>query len=359
MDKKKSMGMAHKLILSSAIASVAVATPHLFVDASSEGDKIVDKKTLRYGHVGSSVRILQEGLKRMGYYPFQVDGIFGPHTQAAVRKFQLYTALSVDGIAGPQTLSRILTLSSQNELAQNAIRKNEIQNHIQDQTEANVNLASINSNEQVPKLIVPLQLGTKSLQVNDAQTILKKLNYYTFKIDGIFGKRTKNAVIHFQKNHNLPATGDIDEATWKKLHSNNLVSYEPDHIPVINDRYGVDTSLIQYATKLVGTPFEWGGTTPNGFDCSGFLKYVYSEKGINIPRTVNEIWNYGIDVGNPSIGDLVFFQTYKPGPSHAGIYIGDGKFIHSSSSKGVTISKLNLNYWSKRYLGAKRIVQYK
>lgn len=335
MGRKTSM--THKLILSSAVASVAVATPHFA--SASEGEKLVDKKILRYGHVGSSVRILQEGLKQMGYYPYNVDGIFGFHTQAAVRKFQLNAAIAVDGIAGPQTLNHIFEIAQNEKMIKDVI-------------------ASSVRNIQVPKLRAPLHLGSNGSQVTEAQKILKKLNYYSFKIDGMFGKRTNKAVIQFQKNHHLTQNGEIDEATWNKLHSQKLVLYEPEHIPVLKDGLGVDSSLIQYASKYIGVPFKWGGTTPNGFDCSGFLKYVFSEKGVNIPRTVSEIWNHSVDVGKPSVGDLVFFQTYKPGPSHAGIYIGDGKFIHSSSSNGVTISKLSLSYWNKRYLGAKRIVQY-
>ncbi|WP_079509265.1 C40 family peptidase [Mesobacillus jeotgali] len=112
-------------------------------------------------------------------------------------------------------------------------------------------------------------------------------------------------------------------------------------------------SLIAEAKKYIGVPYVWAGSTPSGFDCSGFLNYVYKKVGISIPRTVVSIWDATKPVSSPRAGDLVFFETYKPGPSHAGIYLGDGKFIHAGSSRGVEVSDMNNSYWKPRYLGAK------
>ncbi|MFF2498402.1 C40 family peptidase [Peribacillus sp. NPDC058075] len=87
----------------------------------------------------------------------------------------------------------------------------------------------------------------------------------------------------------------------------------------------------------------------------GFLKYVFEKStDITLPRTVAEIYKKGTKVSKPQVGDLVFYETYKPGASHAGIYIGDNQFIHSSSS-GVGISSMDNSYWKQRYLGAKRM----
>lgn len=113
----------------------------------------------------------------------------------------------------------------------------------------------------------------------------------------------------------------------------------------------VDELIIE-AKKYIGTPYVWGGSTPSGFDCSGFLNYVYTKVGISIPRTVATIWGATREVSTPQKGDLVFFET-TTGPSHAGIYIGDNKFIHAGSSTGVTITDINNTYWKPRYLGAK------
>ncbi|XKF71826.1 LysM peptidoglycan-binding domain-containing protein [Cytobacillus firmus] len=111
--------------------------------------------------------------------------------------------------------------------------------------------------------------------------------------------------------------------------------------------------LVAEAKKYIGSPYEWAGSTPAGFDCSGYLNYVYGKVGISIPRTVASIWSATNHVASPSVGDLVFFETYKSGPSHAGIYLGNYKFIHAGSSRGVEISDMNNSYWKPRYLGAK------
>ncbi|AZV43059.1 C40 family peptidase [Peribacillus asahii] len=114
--------------------------------------------------------------------------------------------------------------------------------------------------------------------------------------------------------------------------------------------------LVKEAKKYVNVPYVWGGSTPKGFDCSGFLTYVFKESSnTTLPRTVAEIYKKGTKVSTPKVGDVVFFETYKPGASHAGIYIGNDQFIHSSSSKGVSITSMNNSYWKERYLGAKRM----
>lgn len=112
------------------------------------------------------------------------------------------------------------------------------------------------------------------------------------------------------------------------------------------------------AKSYLGTPYVWAGTTPSGFDCSGYIQYVFKQHGINLPRTTAQQFNVGTSVSKANLqkGDLVFFETYKKGPSHVGIYLGNGQFINASSSKGVSIASINSSYWSERYLGAKRIL---
>ncbi len=116
-------------------------------------------------------------------------------------------------------------------------------------------------------------------------------------------------------------------------------------------------NLTRDALRFLGTPYVFGGTGASGFDCSGYVQHVFAMLGVSIPRTADAQYFAGKGVkGHIKAGDLVFFQTYEPGPSHVGIYIGNGKFVHASSSRGVMVSSLSDSYWSTRYLGAKRLL---
>jgi cell wall-associated NlpC family hydrolase len=120
------------------------------------------------------------------------------------------------------------------------------------------------------------------------------------------------------------------------------------------------TAVINTAQQYMGVPYVWGGSTPAGFDCSGFTQYVLKQNGINIPRTAAEQYQSGVSImkSNLKVGDLVFFTTYKPGASHVGFYLGDGKFVHASSgAKQVTISSLDEKYFTERYIGARRYIK--
>ncbi|WP_336788487.1 C40 family peptidase [Paenibacillus sp. MMO-177] len=109
--------------------------------------------------------------------------------------------------------------------------------------------------------------------------------------------------------------------------------------------------------EVVGTPYKWGGTTTQGFDCSGFINYIFNQFDIKLPRTSQTQAKVGDPVSKSNLreGDLVFFNTSGKGISHAGIYIGNGKFAHFSSSKGVTISKMSEEYYDSRYVTARQV----
>ncbi|BCG60436.1 hypothetical protein PUR_38610 [Paenibacillus sp. URB8-2] len=114
--------------------------------------------------------------------------------------------------------------------------------------------------------------------------------------------------------------------------------------------------------QVIGTPYLWGGTTVSGFDCTGFILYVMKKFNVNsLPRTSQSQAKEGTPVAKENLrsGDLVFFNTFGKGVSHAGIYIGNNQFAHASSSKGVRISKLSESYYQNRYVTARRVVNDK
>ena len=173
-----------------------------------------------------------------------------------------------------------------------------------------------------------LQYGDKGKSVTAVQQQLIKHGYNATDKNGVYGKETKWAVRLFQQDRGLPVDGSIH-------------------------------AILAEADKYRGVPYVFGGTTPSGFDCSGYVKYVFEKQGISLPRLADEQYNVGVEVSRANLkaGDLVFFETYEPGPSHSGIYIGDGKFISATSSRGVAVADLDTGYWGERYIGAKRVVR--
>ncbi|USK67042.1 NlpC/P60 family protein [Peribacillus frigoritolerans] len=196
-----------------------------------------------------------------------------------------------------------------------------------------------------------LKSGMTHTDVKQLQENLKKKGYFNTDTTTYFGTITKSSVVKFQKSKGLKADGIVGPNTFKALGVKKQTA-KPANVGSTNK----STALVKEAKKYMNVPYVWGGSTPKGFDCSGYLKYVFEKStDITLPRTVSEIYKKGTKVSKPQVGDLVFFETYKPGASHAGIYIGDNQFIHSSSS-GVGISSMDNSYWEKRYLGAKRML---
>jgi cell wall-associated NlpC family hydrolase len=120
------------------------------------------------------------------------------------------------------------------------------------------------------------------------------------------------------------------------------------------DGYAVTST----ALSLRGAPYRNGGTDPKGFDCSGFIQYVFAQHGILLPREVRDQYRVGAPVDPDQLvaGDLLFFATTEPGVSHVAIAIGGDEFVHAPSSTGVVrVEHLGSSYWSPRFLGAKRV----
>lgn len=113
--------------------------------------------------------------------------------------------------------------------------------------------------------------------------------------------------------------------------------------------------VLELARRFEGTPYRWGGVSPNGVDCSGFIQEVFRLSGHLLPRLADEQFQQTSPVEQPEPGDLVFFSTYLPGPSHVGISLGGQEFLHASSSRGVVRASLSDAYFQSRYLGARRL----
>ena len=112
------------------------------------------------------------------------------------------------------------------------------------------------------------------------------------------------------------------------------------------------------ALSLRGIPYRNGGADPNGFDCSGFVRYVFEQHGVSVPRSVGEQFRAGQAVAADTIeaGDLLFFSTTAPAASHVGIAIGGDEFIHAPSTSGVVrVERLAGSYWAPRFVGARRL----
>jgi cell wall-associated NlpC family hydrolase len=116
--------------------------------------------------------------------------------------------------------------------------------------------------------------------------------------------------------------------------------------------------VVGTALALRGSPYRNGGSDPSGFDCSGFVWYVFTHHGIVVPRTVAEQFRAGLAVRGNSLqpGDLVFFETSVGPASHVGVAVGGDEFVHAPSSRGeVRVEHLTAPYWASRYVGARRM----
>ncbi|WP_231038625.1 C40 family peptidase [Pectinatus haikarae] len=259
-----------------------------------------------------------------------------------------------------------------------------------------------------------LKLHSEGHDVTVLQQLLLKGNY-TVSVTGIFDESTQKTVKAFQADNNLPDTGIVDRKTWWLLTGEkdtgrpasvsaaapispvgNHIAAKPQttasvYVPPVQKKSasagtkkpqseaaaiaairarsvpetpvflpsGKVGSIISTAKKYMGTPYIYGGETPKGFDCSGYLQYIFKQNNIIIPRTADEQYKIGkkVPVNQLQPGDLVFFSTDLTDISHCGIYLGSGQFIHASTSKGVRIDRLDNDYWKNYFIGGKHIVK--
>lgn len=223
-----------------------------------------------------------------------------------------------------------------------------------------------------------LKRNSEGQEVLVLQKKLKQIGYNIRETDGVYGSETEQAVSAFQRDQNIKITGVVTSSTWralknikgkssgkaeKKLEERRSYSTIKNGKLVKNNTRFLDKKdvpkIIKTAKKYMGTPYVFGGSTPSGFDCSGFLQFVFEKNGIMIPRLADEQYLLGEKKSKNDLveGDLVFFTTYAPGASHCGIYLGDDKFIHTSSSRGVRVDELTDDYWKPKFIGGKHIVK--
>ncbi|MDQ0255798.1 cell wall-associated NlpC family hydrolase [Evansella vedderi] len=337
---------------------------------------------LNVGDEGPKVETIQRLLKEIGYFIHDVDGVYNTKTKNAVRLYQKDHGLMIDGIVGNETITHLVgtkqVVTSDITFAQYDQGSNVF---FPDENSETTVFTNQNSTDGIQKKDNDIddrsyyKYGDVHEEIIELQELLNKAGYFEGVFDGIYGSSTQQAVRMLQREQNLTVDGLAGNQVFTFLRSNDLKKIAENRQQVQQSTStsaatttstsasveGQESStssstvekIISRAQELIGSSYLWGGTTPAGFDCSGFLVYVYRHAGKELPRTVADIWNASSSVSSPKRGDLVFFETYKPGPSHAGIYLGDGAFIHTGSS-GTQISYLNETYWERRYLGAKR-----
>ncbi|MCK9407866.1 MAG: NlpC/P60 family protein [Bacteriovoracaceae bacterium] len=187
-------------------------------------------------------------------------------------------------------------------------------------------------------------------------------------------KKAKKGNIRFSSKVIEEETKEDDKKVDLKSVELRFSSVKPSTVPVAPKKETVDSKRTEDATPgsferqkmmdailaWMGTPYEYGGESKSGIDCSAFSREIFrTSGGMNLPRSTEEQVKLGISVSqeNLKFGDLIFFNTTGQNPSHVGIYIGDDMFAHASVSFGVTLSSLYSSYYKKRYTEARRVIQ--
>lgn len=312
-------GYFKKTIISFSLAGVLLTSTGTAYAAL--GDELLHK-----GMTHDDVQILQQELKYLGFFnDEETTTYFGDVTEKAVISFQESEGLETNGEFNKATFE--------------AIKKHRKSPLVYDRV---------------------LKVGLKGQDVNQLQEILKYLGYLDIEnCTDYFGYITEDAIKAFQEAHGLIADGLVGLRTIDVINdvlSGKVARKSPNRS---GGRSDIGTNIAQTAKKFHGARYVSGGNGPKGFDCSGFTTYVYSQFGISLPRTSVGQASAGTKVNknNLQVGDLLIFSnTYKSGPSHAGVYLGNGQFIHASTSTtGVIISDLNSAYYSKHFSYGRRV----
>ncbi|MDQ3865811.1 MAG: peptidoglycan-binding protein [Actinomycetota bacterium] len=291
--------VASASLVVAAIAAVAPSQGGAHSRASSERAAHADVELLKLGSRGSAVRAVQQALG------IPADGIFGPQTRAAVRAFQAKHGLLVDGIVGPQTRAVLFGRGEDDFIR--------------------------------AWWVAPVQ---RALGV---------------AVDGVYGPQTRAAVRAYQGRHGLVVDGIVGPQTLASLgiaRGRSSSSHGERETAAASTR-GARAAAI--AKRYLGIRYRWGGASPRtGFDCSGFVMYVYAKVGVSLPHNAAAQYHYGRRVSRSALraGDVVFFDRL----GHDGIYLGGGRFIHAPHSGDVVkISSLHESWYARSFVGARRL----
>ncbi|KEO83656.1 C40 family peptidase [Tumebacillus flagellatus] len=198
--------------------------------------------------------------------------------------------------------------------------------------------------EAIPAAAHNLHHGQRGPSVRQLQRNLAVLGFFKYphQTTGYYGWYTKSSVKRFQRAYGVPVTGTYGPATRHAL-SRALVKHR-----LVHDSY-----------RYMHIRYKWGGDNPSGFDCSGFVYFMFHKFGVHIPRaTANQMFNMGKRVYKSQLqpGDLVFFSLENGHHiSHVGFYIGHNKFISATNSRGIYVYSLSNRYWAPHYRGARRV----
>lgn len=207
-----------------------------------------------------------------------------------------------------------------------------------------------------------LKKGMTGKAVMQLQIKLKEQRYYTGNPTEYFGSDVETALKKYQTAKKLKVTGVFNDQTSMKLFGKSVAAFIKQYpnsktATASYDPYSKKEQVTTIAKQYTGVPYKFGGTTTKGFDCSGYVGYVYNKVGTALPRTAASMYTASSIVKKPVPGDLVFFKnTYKKGISHVGIFMGDNNFISATSSKGVAVVSLSNSYWKDKFAGSGSVI---
>lgn len=291
---------------------------------------------MKYGEKSDEVKSYQKRLQTLGYLVSEPDGNYGKDTVAAVSRFQELNGIIADGFLGPQTTSALTS------------------------SKAKANA---------------LMFGMSGNDVKSIQTKLKKLGYMS-NVTGYFGSETESAVESFQKRNSLGVDGTVGKVTMATLNSSKAKAASTGGSSSGGSSSGGSSGgssssgssssaasskvekMISAAESKLGSKYVFASKGPSTFDCSGFVYYCLNQAGANQSYMTSSAWAGSskypkiTNTSNLQRGDILVFK------GHVGIYMGNGKMIDASSSKGKVVTRTGIwssSYWNRNFICGFRV----